>query len=430
MLHAYYDCIIVGGGIAGLLMARSILRTYPTLRVVLAEKYKGFGGRTYSYSPPGFEGIHWEMGAGRLHKSHTLVFDLLKSYGLHTIPISSDSSYLTTTEADMIENPWDSTIRPIYIEPLTQLDQSILESHTITSLLTSLYGSSKATTILSYFPYKGEVDTLRADLGLRAFFGGTIGNSSGFSVVKEGFTALVTALKEDIQSLGCTLLPHHELRSLRKGPGSSTDLTFRYGTANESIVLRATQAVVLALHRDALANLSQFRSLPLVKLLKTEPLLRIYMIFPTKDGRSWFSDLEKVVTPQRPRYIIPVDASKGVIMISYTDGSDTRYYGSLVNTPNNLEKAVLADIRALFPTRSIPNPLFSKAHLWDTGTTYWLPGHYSPESISNDSVHPIPSKLPNVWVCGESWSLCQTWVQGAIEQSELCFIKLKKTLHS
>jgi len=427
MLHVHYDCIVVGGGIAGLLIARSILKTYPTCSVALAEQYKGLGGRTYTYKPHDFTGIQWEMGAGRIHKSHSLVLDLLKEYGLHTIPISSDSSYITKTEADMESNIWDTVLVPVYLEPLRHLSQSILEVHTITSLMNQIYGVSTTNHILSHFPYKAEVSTLRADLGLKSFFGGTIGNSSGFCVVKEGFSALVAALKKDVEARGCTILGNHKLVSLYKGPSTSTDLTFRVGPEGIRIVLRASQAAVLAIHRDGLAALRPFKGLPLVTHIKTEPLLRIYMIFDTSKGPVWFSDLGKVVTPQRPRYILPMDASKGVIMISYTDGSDTRSY--ITKDPATLEAMVLEDIRALFPTRTIPKPLLCKAHPWNPGASYWLPGHYNPETISTTSIHPLPVALPNVWVCGESWSLCQTWVQGAIEQSQLCFRKLKKTLH-
>ena len=52
----------------------------------------------------------------------------------------------------------------------------------------------------------------------------------------------------------------------------------------------------------------------------------MYAVFPVKAGISWFSGLPKVVTNSPIRYIIPVDAKKGIIMISYTDGADAVWW--------------------------------------------------------------------------------------------------------
>jgi len=426
MLHAYYDCIVVGAGISGLYITRELLKAYPTMKIALAEKYKGLGGRTYSYKPS--EGILWEMGAGRIHNSHTILLHLVKEYGLHTIPISSKSSYLSKEGGTLVDNPFESFVLPFYIEPLCSLSSKLLATHTIQELLLKLYGPSTTKSILDPFPYRAEVTTLRADLGLQSFFKGEMGALSGYSILKEGFSELIARLRKDVEERGCTILPRHELINLKQGPEDSTDLTFKYGYNDGTITLRALQHVVLALHKDAVSKLKPFYKWPVLKYLKTEPLLRTYMIFDTSKGPVWFSDLNKVVTPCRPRYIIPIDAKKGVIMISYTDANDARHYMKYKD-PNVLQKVILQDIRALFPDRTIPDPVFFKAHQWDTGATYWLPGSYNPEDESLYSVKPLPSVLPNVWLCGESWSMRQAWVEGALEQTQLCLSKMKKTNH-
>jgi hypothetical protein len=73
---------------------------------------------------------------------------------------------------------------------------------------------------------------------------------------------------------------------------------------------------------------------------------------------------------------------------------------------------------------SIPDPLFFKSHPWKTGATYWIPGDYSPVLESKKAVHPFPAKFPGVWLCGESWSLRQAWVEGALEHAEEMLKKL------
>ena len=77
----YYDICIIGAGIAGLYCARELSKKYPESKICVLEKFKEVGGRTYTYHTTvnGLK-ISWEAGAGRIHKSHHHVWDLLKEY--------------------------------------------------------------------------------------------------------------------------------------------------------------------------------------------------------------------------------------------------------------------------------------------------------------------------------------------------------------
>jgi monoamine oxidase len=132
----------------------------------------------------------------------------------------------------------------------------------------------------------------------------------------------------------------------------------------------------------------------------------------------------------RPRYILPIDAKKGVIMISYTDADDSKTYSKLQTTGGDkvLEATIMADVRTLFPDRKIPKPTFFRSHPWSIGATYWLPGSYSPAKESESACHPLPRVLPGVFLCGESWSLRQAWVEGALEHTQQCFQKLVRLI--
>ena len=109
-------------------------------------------------------------------------------------------------------------------------------------------------------------------------------------------------------------------------------------------------------------------------------------------------------------------------MISYTDGDDTNYYHKIYSKEGDkgLQVAVMKDIRALFSEITIPEPTFFKGHYWETGASYWQPGSYNVQEESKKSINP----LPNVYVCGESFSLRQAWVEGALEQTQLCLDKI------
>ncbi len=256
---------------------------------------------------------------------------------------------------------------------------------------------------------------------------------SGYGVIQEGFGELVARIRKDIESRGAVILNRHRLMKLASAGEKATDLTFEFGykepgKPHGTIVLRAEKACVLALHKDAVTELKEFKGWPVLSYLQTAPLLRCYAIFDTHKGPVWFSDMTRVVTPARPRYILPMNPAQGTIMISYTDGDDTKEYMRIQKAGGDkaLEKAVMKDIRELFPRENPPNPVFFRSHPWETGCTYWLPGSYSPAVASKAAIHPLPSKLPGVWLCGESWSLRQCWVEGALEHTRQMLDKLVK----
>jgi hypothetical protein len=436
MLHASYDVIVVGAGISGLYAAREVLKTHPSWRVCIAERYKGLGGRTYSYHPEDFPGVSWEMGAGRIRRSHVHLMELIEEYGLHWSPISADTAFKESARKPLVPDVFSSMILPVYFAPLARLSSADLANSTIEELMVRIYGREKTETVLSQFPYRAELNTLRADLALQGFLGdGEMSSMEDYGVLVEGFSELVARLRADLEQRGCVILPRHRLVHLSrvKGHATATDCVFAYGRpkkgeAHGEMVLRAERACVLALHRDAVAELPNFKDWDTLKHLQTKPLLRQYAIFPKgRDGRVWFADMPKIVTPARPRYIIPINAAKGVIMISYTDADDTVPYTQILNEDGEkaLERAVIADVRKLFPGVSIPRPLFFRPHAWETGCTYWLPGDYDPVRLSRAAVHPLAEELPGVWLCGESWSMRQAWVEGALEHTRLMLQRSK-----
>ena len=145
------------------------------------------------------------------------------------------------------------------------------------------------------------------------------------------------------------------------------------------------------------------------------PLLRIYMVFPKdKRGNIWFKDIPKTITNNKLRYIIPINAVKGSIMVSYTDGVYTKEWMKYVNAKeyDKLSAKLLSELRSLFPDCDIPVPVFMKAHPWYDGTTAWLPGKYDIKKVYNDI---LKGPIKGIYVCGESYSFRQAWMEGALE---------------
>jgi len=388
------DTLIVGSGLAGLYCARELLKHSPHKTVVICEKYKLIGGRTFTFY---HEDIQWEMGAGRISDDHTMVHRLLKEYGLHTLPIGEGLHYKETGNASYEENHFEPAI-DIVLGPLRMLPDSILGSKTLRELMVGIYGEKDTQKWMNRFPYHAEVVVMRADMALKEFFT-EMHSHKGYTICKEGLSALVDAMALDIRKRGGVFWVQHEVVEVSKGHVVLMN-------KGEKRPMNAKQ-IILAVPVNALRKLSLFRRWKPLSYVAMSPLLRIYAKFE----RPWFSGLSRIVTTSPIRYFLPINEEKGEAMISYTDNVFAEHYMKMGE--DAMKKAVMKDLRQLFPEREIPDPLVFESFRWDDGVSYWLPGDYSPATVSRESLHPFPG----IYVCGEGFSLRQGWMEGALENA-------------
>ena len=384
-----YDYLIVGAGIAGLHCALRISKAFPKAKIAIAEMYSYTGGRIFTFHGKGE--VQWEAGAGRIHDSHTMIMKYLKDYGLTILPISEKSEWISKDSKDN-KDIWPS-LSEVLVTSLKTLDPKVLATHTIKDLTFD-------NNLLHRFPYKAEVSTLRADLAMKSFEK-EMGSSSDFYVVKEGLSELTTRIKSALQKRGVKFLYNHRLISV-------DPLYFEITNKHSKYVTIKANKVILAVHCDALRGISPFSNLPVLKHLSMQPLLRTYGVF--KEPIT----IPKTVTDSRLRYIIPV--GKHTLMTSYTDAEDTVVWKNIKGGDKALCHSIMSDLREMFP--QIKMPTFFKSHYWKHGCTYWLPGLYDPKEESHKVMCPMPMRMPNVFICGESYSLKQAWMEGAIEHAE------------
>jgi len=414
-----YDLIIVGGGIAGLRVGIEALKARPGINCCILEKYAYIGGRivTFRKNIPRIGEVQWENGAGRIATTHTKVLQLLKDYGLTFIPIGSESSFINEKTAEITENNFSDLIQ-FYFGPIEQLSADMLATHTLGELLNKTIGLAAAKKLYEQFPYYSEIHTLRADLALESFKKEM--GASGFGVVKEGFSSLTNAMMDEFIDLGGKVIIDVDAYKVTANHDNSVTINCRIrNTRNRTSY--TGKVVVLALHHSALTKIEGVNNISVLRHLTMMPLLRIYAVFPTKNGVSWFSKYNKIVTNSRIRYIIPVDFRRGIVMISYTDGVDAKWWFKQNiddSGDNDVKEIVMTKIRKLFPELNIPDPIFFKQHPWYDGCTYWLPGSYNVEEESNKSLNPRPKSMPNLFMCGESFAVKQCWVESALVQAD------------
>jgi monoamine oxidase len=411
------DIVIVGAGIAGLRCGITLLHKRPSLKIVILEKYNYVGGRvvTYHKKIEDMKGncstVQWENGAGRIHVSHTKVMGLVRKYKLHTMAIDDKMRY--EDDGILSQNIFTETMA-LLSEEVTKLSKEYLATHTLREVLTDILGEEKTNALLLQFPYRAEVDTLRADMGLESFQD-EMGTYKGYVVVQEGLSAMIKGMRAEFESLGGTIFQGHPVTDIQE----SGDILLVKTKTDAGPVLWEAPTVICALHKDAFSEIPLFKDWDILNHLKMEPLVRTYAVFPTDKGKSWFTGIPKVTSAGPVRFFIPMNPACGTVMLSYTDGKDARAVLRLLDKQGEEKTGefLVDEVRKMFSEIDIPDPLFFKSHPWTSGCTYWLPGPYDPYELSKKALKPFPKV--HLYCCGESFSVRQAWMEGALEHADL-----------
>ena len=385
--------IIVGDGIAGLWLPEQLQKRGDD--VIVLEQDKRVGGRIAT-SKHGYE-----IGAGRLATNHPLTMALIKRFGLETIPLSHEIGWKAIdeeldNEKAIGENTLQAAWAPV-IATLAKTPANVQATETLRSLATKTIGPEMTNSILAQFGYRAETDTLRADLGIHSFQN-EMGAATSFVVVKGGLSQIPTGLAKDLDvRLGITVKDV-----------ILADAVYRVKTSNGTF---EGDRVILAIPAPALKKLPCTRGFRTLDYLQMKPLTRIYAqtVGPAPAFLS-----KRLITDSPLRYIIPVRPDKGLIMISYVESQDTEFWRG-IKGPALIAK-LQKEIGRLFPTEQIPEFKWARAYEWEGGCTYWIPGQYDPAVESRRAMKPLP-KMPHLHLCGESFSLRQAWIEGALEHA-------------
>jgi glycine/D-amino acid oxidase-like deaminating enzyme len=402
-----FDTLIVGGGLAGLTVAEGLARR--GVRVALLDKWNNWGGRAFTFYGSGaLKGIQYEIGAGRIFSRHERVNALVKRFGLHTYPISTESLFLSAGAETATPNDFLALFDPLR-RLLERMPSAALKAHTVAELVPHELHS-----LFTRYPYWAEIYLLRADIALESFKPRTsphgASGADAYYGINEGISALGYRLADAATEAGATLFPEHAVTSTKRLADDLFEVQGSHGRAKFTFTCKR---LVFATCRCSLSSFDVLKGAPLLKQLGTSPLTRIYAIYPPgPKGVAWFDGMTKTVTDSPLRFVIPINSKTGLIMISYTDGDDTHAWKSLEGS--RLTAAIQKEARRLFPDKEIPEPTYLKKHEWSQGCTYWLPGDYDLPAASFAAHNPFPG----VYVCGESVSMQQTWLEGALESAE------------
>lgn len=502
-----YDYIIVGGGLSGLYICSRLLKLDSSYKVLLLESNDRLGGRceTVKFKDTDNKIIQYEAGGARFSYNHKRVLNLLTELGLlgDKIKIGNTTDFITYPEHlyDKYKTEFtsfDSIISRIkYILAKEHVSETELRNTTlhkaIVKYCNKYYPVSEYEVLFSrfvcdYFTYWSEVNTLNA-LDAYNIFTNEFNNKIQYYVLKNGYSSIINKLLDTCtkyKGFDYKLLAYvntiqcHNMQHIEMGTTSSHQCyTLSYNDYKsklaDNMVSLDCNKIILAIPTQSINKLKftgyknfVASSVKLNKLisknLKTEPLYRIYARYPTyyyindditrtRINKAWFHNINKISTNCKLKFIIPVNAKLGIIMITYTDGdiakqlnddilSDdyAKQYETVTNKPltitDKLNLLIKADLAKLFPDLSIPEPMWIKQYYWSNGAAYWTPtnstsytkynvsatdlSHYLGNKICNILNENQLNKLGKVYIVNENISVHQAWIEGCLQSVNDC----------
>jgi monoamine oxidase len=215
-----------------------------------------------------------------------------------------------------------------------------------------------------------------------------------FYVLKEGLSVLCEKMLEHIQ--GKCILNHRVTRIEHVGNHVEVD---GYKASRVMVTIPPTffkYFPILSPYNHVISRITQ------------GPLLRIYAKYPYP---VWFKDMPKLTTSHTLRHLIPIH--DGVIMIAYVEDMDLLPFveEGKIKSNEKIGQLIETELSRLFPSINIPKPLWIRPYVWNIGTHACLPG------MPKAWLDTLP-KIEKVHVCGEAFSMRQSWIEGALESVE------------
>ncbi len=407
-----FDIIIIGGGISGLNTYRELVKSgYNKDSILLLEKEDYYGGRI-RYWEGNVLGIDYKFpeGAARFNKSHINLISLLREFNL--LDFRKDKGMIPYTEFIDSKNMFKGYDK--YENGYIFVDKIINESKRYKDI--DLKGMS--------FKELGEILLKKNDLDymlMSCGYSGQLNNMNAYDCIK----LFKRDIRVDIEFLGgkYDILIEEMIKSMKgynMRTGCNVRNILRDNNKYKLIVNNKnvySKRLIFCVPKESLLRfkiLNPIREI-LERSITTKPLCRLYAIFKKED--IWFKDIKKkIVTNNDLRYIIPMDAEKGLIMISYTDDKYTKKWVGM--SDNDKKIKIVRDVKKVFGI-DINKPYKVIECNWKSGVGYWNKG------IDSDLCYELLlNPLENIYICGENYSKRQSWVEGALESSLDCIKKI------
>ena len=404
-----YDYVIVGGGIAGLYSAFLLLQKNRNTKILLLERDTYLGGRIKTIRT---NELTFEAGAGRFNQNHKLLLQLLRMLKLHDkkvkinghIQFEPSHRNMSKTEKcnmHMYKHQSPFTMIDIVLRQMRKESKTELRKYTFLEYAQMVLNPEEIQFVLNSFGYYEQLVSMNACDAQKLLDEGMHSHNT-FYTLKDGMDQIIYRLYDQIK-LNIELKMKYELENI----------VYEKDIVHVHVKQRKTpflaKACICALPQQSIKEIPFFKThvSNIIESVGTKTLCRIYSKFKHED--IWFTHIKKTTTNNPNRYIIPIDVEKGLIMISYTDSKYAEYWKNMHR--NALPSALVNNVHDAFGFE-INRPIYTRRCFWKMGTSFWLKKTDSTK-LHKQMLKPNPS-IP-VYVCGESFSQNQGWIEGALE---------------
>jgi monoamine oxidase len=461
------DLAVVGAGAAGTWVAHTMQRARPRWSIELFERSNRIGGRLRSVKVPGL-GHPIDLGGMRYLTSHRRVQSVVETFGIPTRPFDPrggpERTFLRGHFGRGAADPesgrgYDLSdgergrsaldlVHEAFLGIVPDAERLDASGWTLTRasyryggrpLIDWAIGEALAG-IRSDEGHRFIVDAFGYDSGIRAFnvgdaiqflFGG--GDPSAEARVPiDGMDRIPNELAMQFVRQDGSIQLGREVRRLAVDEGALR-LDFADGM---SVVARH---VVLALPIAALTTLaaeSPALGTPnhrrLYEAVEGFPAAKLYLWY----DRPWWRGTDgvdgiRMTTDLANRKVFYFDEdadAPALILAAYTDGQHTVPWVNLANgasdgspAPDSMLEAARSDLEHIHPAAEVPpEPVGSAFMHWgsdphEIGWSFWRAGFNSDEVMAT-ALQPDPRQA--VYLCGETFSRSQSWVEGALETAE------------
>lgn len=397
-----YSIAIVGGGIAGLYIAHELLDAGH--QVTVFEKSAEVGGRIHTVSLGKFGTI--EAGAGRFNEKHHLLLQLIRQCGLNenVKPITNKERwYFPSKNPVKLYNKYINEYLfhniPTWI---TKYTKQQLVGMTMKELLMLEFPSNTVNNIIGAFGYNSEFEIQNAYTTIR-ILKKEFNDKIQYFYLQGGLSQMIHILKSRIIFKGgivktnTCVIDYDPIQNILKYNDSSAKF--------DKVIFACTKNTLSSFKR-LIEHDSLLRDY--LTSIQMAPLNRMFAIFKVdKTGLAWFHDIPRLTTNLPVRYIIPFNPKLGLIQISYTDNEYARYWHS--KPTKDCKNELMAQLRQMFPHKTISQPTWLKSYYWEEGVTYWKPFYKVYRNTKNN----------NYYIAGEMMTPTHSgWIEGALQSAQ------------
>ena len=410
--------LIVGAGISGLYAAYSLHKKFGIKDILIIEKSNRLGGRIYSFD---IGSRIVELGAGVILIIHNNLLELVNELGLQDKLIYNESkrSYMSLSfdqnfyQINKITNLNDSG----FVEKVNdlrnmisnnnnnnnnnKLNNKLIGSYSLYRFIERVYGIDIANKMNNEFGYDGDFNQNAIDCINML----TRDVNTPFYILKDGLIQIINKLKDYLEKNGIEIRLNTECINIKK------DNNIGYQCILNNGILVADN-IILSIPKNSLLSLKYLSPIKdLLNSVLTKSLMRIYLVFPTINGKSWFDNLNGVITTNTIlRQISPIDKKNGILMVYSAELTANTW--NYLKKNKKLKSEIMFHLRRTFHNILIPDLIKIYSKYWNEATHIWKPS-YSSEKISEEIIQPF--KDEKIFIVGESYSNIQQWSQGTLE---------------